>query len=49
MHVHIGALEAVVLILYLIIIGAGWRTLSAYLATQDGTRKAFGEAMAFIY
>lgn len=49
MHIHIGAAEVGVFILSLIIVGAAWRTLAGYLATQDGIKKTFGEAMAFIY
>lgn len=50
MHVHVGALEAIVFLLMLIIIGGGWRLASAHLATSDNsTAQVFGQAMAFIY
>lgn len=48
MHVHIGAIDAVILLCYLIIISTAWRLIASRLAEKDGLAKTFGEAMAFI-
>jgi hypothetical protein len=49
-HVHIGALEAVTFLLFLIIVGAGWRMAAGHLVQSDNpTAVVFGEAMASIY
>jgi hypothetical protein len=50
MHVHVGAMEAVVFLLMLIIVGAGWRLGASHLAQSDNpTAQVFGQAMAFIF
>lgn len=50
MHVHVGALEAVVLLCMIIILSAGWRLGAAKLVQSDNpTAVAFGQAMAFIW
>lgn len=50
MHVHVGALEAIVFLLMLVILGAAWRTAAGHLAqSNNSTAVTFGEAMAFIY
>lgn len=43
-HLHVGALDALVVFAYLLIFGFLWRTASALLADRP-----IGEAMAFIY
>lgn len=50
MHVHVGALEAVVFLLMLIIVGAAWRLAAGHLAKSgNSTAQVFGEAMAYIF
>jgi hypothetical protein len=48
-HVHVGALEAVVLLCMLIILVSGWRLVAGHLAQSDNpTAVTFGQAMAYI-
>lgn len=50
MHVHVGALEVVVFLLTLVIVGAGWRTVAGHLARSDSSgKRTIGEAMAYVY
>lgn len=50
MHVHVGALEAIVFLLMLVILGAAWRLAASHLVGSDNsTANVFGQAMAFIY
>lgn len=44
MHVHASALDAFVILAYMIIIGAAWRTIAA-----NKSESALGKGMAFIY
>ena len=43
-HLHVGALDALVVFAYLLIFGFLWRTAAAKLADRP-----LGQAMAFIY
>lgn len=49
MHVHISALDAVIIFAYVVIIGTIWRLAAAHLAQKDGNWRTIGEAMAVIY
>jgi len=44
MHVHDSALQAAIVFAFVVILGAGWRIVSAH---QSET--PLGQAMAFIY
>lgn len=44
MHVHASALDALVILAYMIILGAAWRTVAA-----NKSDTALGRGMAFIY
>jgi hypothetical protein len=44
MHVHIGALDAIKVFLYVVIVGFFWRTTAAALSDTP-----VGQAMAYLY
>ena len=45
-HIHDDAISALILLAYLIILGAAWRTGSAYLTSKGSV---YGEAMAYVF
>lgn len=49
MHVHISALDAVIVFGYVVIMGMLWRLAAAHLAQKDGNWRTIGSAMAVIY
>lgn len=48
-HVHVSAVDALVVFAYVIIIGAIWRAVAAKLATRDGRAGEIGKAMGLAY
>lgn len=44
MHIHVGALDAVKVFLYVIIVGFFWRVIAGYLSDNP-----IGQGMAFLY
>jgi hypothetical protein len=49
MHVHVSALDAVIVFMYVLIVGAIWRLAAAHLAQYDGAAGRIGEAMGTLY
>lgn len=50
MHTHIGALNALTVMLFIALIGTVWRLSAAHLiATDNSTAKNVGQAMLFQY
>jgi hypothetical protein len=49
MHVHVSALDAVIVFLYVILIGALWRVVASHLSQYDGPAGEVGKAMGFLY
>lgn len=48
MHVHVSALDALVLMAYFVILATAWRLTAAKLVEKEGALKSLGEAMATI-
>lgn len=49
-HVHVSALDALVVFAYILIVGALWRSLAAMLAARgDGKLASVGQAMGLAY
>jgi hypothetical protein len=50
MHTHIGAINALAVMLFIALIGTVWRLSAAHLiATDNSTAKNVGQAMLFQY
>ena len=50
MHTHIGAVNALTVMLFIALIGTVWRLSAAHLiATESSTAKNIGQAMLFQY
>jgi hypothetical protein len=45
-HIHDDAISAAILLAYLIILGALWRTAAGYLTSRGSV---YGEAMAYVF
>lgn len=44
MHIHIGALDAIKVFLYVIVVGFFWRVIAGHFSENP-----IGQAMAFLY
>jgi hypothetical protein len=44
MHIHVGALDAVKVFMYVIVVGFFWRIIAGYFSDSP-----VGQAMAFLY
>lgn len=49
-HVHVSAMDALVVFAYVLIVGALWRAMSAFMAARgEGKMASIGQAMALAF
>lgn len=49
-HIHVGALQALVIFAWVLLIGLGWKETTHRLVASDGQiRNNIGQGMAYIY